>query len=112
MGEKSNKIKSISKCFKFIWIACFVGVIVFWVCATHEAYIVSHDGDYCDFKQTHETEYDFEYPEGNKCDLRLQGIIEPLCAFILFQLIAQIPLWLVYGLTRLTFYLHYKISKK
>jgi hypothetical protein len=75
----------------------FVGVTVFWLILAYDHYLVSKDGEFCAFRQSWESNYDFEFPSGRRCDFLITGLVEPLIVFLLAHTIFQAPLWAVYG---------------
>lgn len=79
----------------------FVLALFLTIVGTYNAFEISKDGDFCNYKKVHlgELDYDFMISEEIGCDFLLSGLIEPLLFFILINF-PQPLLWVIYYLIR------------
>lgn len=88
----------VNRIFLILSFVMFLATTTLCLTLTYDAYLTSKDGEFCHYRQQLETNYDFEFPEGYKCDFLISGLLEPTIVTVLFNIISQTPIWLLYGI--------------
>lgn len=92
--------RRVNRIFLILSFVMFLVTTTLCLTLTYDAYLMSKDGEFCHYRQQVEANYDFEFPEGYKCDFLISGLLEPIIIIVLFNIISQTPIWLLYGICK------------
>lgn len=94
MGKIEYQNKVLKKAILILSVVVFFSTTILALLILDDGFKVAHDGEYCIFKQDHES-YDFIL-HGRKCDFSWLALGEPAFCFILAHMITQAMVWFLY----------------